>query len=404
MHVASCAFGGIVHVFKHTTMAVSFGFAAILVCMLGSIYVGFQYLDQTRGAWQRDSLFREKVRSAFLMREAVRERSFYLAVAATMVDFFDRDDIRQSYNARAVNFLQARDVLIASRITPSEKKALDALVKRIAELRPSIDRAMELVVESGNNDQALYQMRIALNGQAGVIEEINDLIKVVEAESKFEASAAAEAIAISRRNMQVMSISALALAAIIGLWVTLREARNTARLRLHRDQLEALSSTDALTCIANRRRFNEFLNVEWARAVRSKTPLSLILIDIDHFKKFNDEYGHAAGDACLSEVAKAMRNMVVRSTDLLARYGGEEFACVLPETPHMAAQRIAEKIRSRVEELGIEHKKSSASNYVTISIGIATLMPTPNDDLTQLFEIADSNLYLAKEQGRNKVV
>jgi len=393
-----------VQFFKHTTVAVSFGFAAILGCMLGSIYVGFQYLDQTRGAWQRDALSREKVRSAFLMREAVRERSFFLAVAATMADFFDRDEMRQRYNARAVNFLQARDMLTGARITPPEKRAMDVLIKRIGELRPSIDRAMAVVVESGNNDQALYQMRIALDGQAGVIDEINDFIKVVEAESKDEAAAAAKAIDISRRNMQVMSLSAVVLAVIIGLLVTVREARNTARLRLHRDQLEALSSTDALTGIANRRRFDEFLDVEWARAVRSKTPLSLVLIDIDHFKKFNDEYGHAAGDTCLSKVAQAMDKVVGRSTDLLARYGGEEFACVLPETPHTAALRIAEKIRCRVEELGTEHKVSSASNYVTISIGIASLRPTPNDEVAQLFEIADSNLYLAKEQGRNRVV
>jgi len=151
---------------------------------------------------------------------------------------------------------------------------------------------------------------------------------------------------------------AVALAAVIGVMVILRESRNTRRVRSHRDELAALSTTDALTGIANRRRFDEFLGVEWARAMRSQRPLSLIMIDIDHFKNFNDEYGHAAGDACLSAVAQAMCGVVVRSTDLLARYGGEEFACVLPETDDEQAHRIAEKLRKAVNDLNCKHEKA----------------------------------------------
>jgi len=183
-----------VQILRHTTVALSIGFAAILACMLGSIYIGFQHLELTRGAWQRDAFFREKVRSAFLMREAVRERSFHLTFATTMDDFFDRDEQRQAYDAKAVSFLLARDKLVDYHMTLAEKTAMDALLKRIGELRPSIDNAMALVVESGNNDQALHQMRVALDGQVGVIEEINDFIKVVEAESQHEAQVAAREI------------------------------------------------------------------------------------------------------------------------------------------------------------------------------------------------------------------
>jgi len=380
------------------------GFGAILACMLGSIYIGFQHLEHTRNAWQRDALFREKVRSAFLMREAIRERSFHLTFATTMDDFFDRDEQRQLYDAKAVNFLLARDKLIETNITPMERNAMDVVIRRIAELRPSIDHAMALVVESGDNKEALHQMRIALDGQVGVIQEINDFIKVVEAESKLEAQTAAREIAVTQRNMLILSGCAVTLAAIIGIMVILREASNTRRLRHHRDELAALSATDALTCLANRRRFDEFLSMEWARAMRSRTSISLIMIDIDHFKNFNDEYGHAAGDRCLRDVSEAMCTVIVRATDLLARYGGEEFACVLPETRAEHAQAIAEKLRTSVVTLSRKHEKSSAADHVTVSVGVATLQPAPGDDIEELFELADSNLYRAKEQGRNRVV
>jgi len=372
--------------------------------MLGSIFIGFQHLDQTRGAWQRDALFRDKARAGFLMREAIRERSFHLTFAATMDDFFDRDEQRDIYNAKAVSFLQARDKLIDLRMTAAEQKAMDALMKRIVELRPGIDTAMDLVVESGNNAQALHQMRVALDGQVGVVDGIIDLIKVIEAESKLEAQAATREISETQRTMMILSGCAVALAAIIGLMVILREARNTRRLRAHRDELAALSTTDALTNLANRRRFDDFLAMEWAWAMRLEAPISLILIDIDHFKNFNDEYGHAAGDACLSAVSKAMSEVIVRTTDLLARYGGEEFGCILPATSGEHAHVIAEKLRGAVAELNFKHEKSSAADHVTVSIGVATLMPKPNDELAQLFETADANLYRAKEQGRNRVV
>ncbi len=392
------------HIFRQTTVALSIGFGAILACMLGSIYIGFEHLDQTRGAWQRDALFREKVRAAFLLREAVRERSFHLTFATTMDDFFDRDEQRELYNAKAVSFLQAREKLIDLRMTPPEKKAMDALIERIAVLRPGIDQAMDLVVESGNNHFALHQMRLALDGQSGVVEEINDFIKVVEAESAQEALRAAQAISDTQRNMLYLSGSAVALAALIGILVTMREAQNNRRLRRHRDELAALSTTDGLTGIPNRRRLDQFMDMEWSRAIRSETPLSIILMDIDHFKNYNDAYGHGAGDECLIKVAHAMSTVIVRSTDLLARYGGEEFACILPSTELERAVEIAERLCAAVSGMKIPHDQSSAADHVTISVGVMTANPVPGDDLADAFEIADNNLYQAKEQGRNRVI
>jgi len=372
--------------------------------MLGSIYIGFEHLDQTRASWQRDALFREKVRSAFLMREAIRERSFHLTFATTMDDFFDRDEQRGLYNAKAVDFLMARDKLIELHMTPPETHAMEALINKIIEARPIIDSAMNLVVEKGNVEEALAPMRVALDGQSGVIDQINSFIAVVEEESLHEAQAATRAISTTQRNMLVLSGCAVALAALIGIMVLVREIRQTQRLRRHRDELASLSTTDALTDLANRRRFDEFLGIEWLRAMRTEMPLSLILMDIDHFKLYNDEYGHAAGDICLQNVSLGMSKVIGRVTDLLARYGGEEFACILPDTPPGAAHDIAEKLRAKVEALNLKHEKSSVADHVTISIGVATIVPSPDSALPQLFAMADANLYKAKEEGRNRVV
>ncbi|NJN46327.1 MAG: diguanylate cyclase [Candidatus Competibacteraceae bacterium] len=175
-------------------------------------------------------------------------------------------------------------------------------------------------------------------------------------------------------------------------------------LKRYRDFLADLSMTDGLTGIPNRRRFDEFLDTEWARAIRARTPLSLVLIDVDHFKAYNDQYGHAAGDRCLQTVAQTLAEGLPRRTDLVARYGGEEFACVLPTTDHTGALAIAERLRERIVSQQIDHQHSSVATFVTVSMGVATLQPDPHTESQALLEMADSRLYQAKRAGRNRVV
>ncbi len=164
-------------------------------------------------------------------------------------------------------------------------------------------------------------------------------------------------------------------------------------------KLKALSSLDGLTGIANRRQFDETLDKEWRRASRNKLPISLIMMDIDFFKPFNDNYGHQAGDECLIRVAKALQETIVRPTDLIARYGGEEFTAILPDTNAEGAAIVAEKLRAAVESLNITHEHSEANCHVTISLGIAD--QTGLADLEALIHKADECLYTAKESGRN---
>ncbi len=169
-------------------------------------------------------------------------------------------------------------------------------------------------------------------------------------------------------------------------------------------KLELLASVDGLTGIANRRYFDDFLSREWRRTLRYNIPLSLILADIDYFKKYNDGYGHQAGDECLKQIAKILTSMAQRPGDLAARYGGEEFAIVLGNTELKGATDLTEKIRSGVEKMKIPHEYSEGGSLVTISLGVAGFLPEKTKTTAELIKIADKALYKAKEEGRNKVV
>jgi diguanylate cyclase (GGDEF)-like protein len=169
--------------------------------------------------------------------------------------------------------------------------------------------------------------------------------------------------------------------------------------------LERLSAIDTLTQIANRRRFDAVLRQEWRRASRDEAALSLVFCDIDHFKLFNDTYGHQKGDDCLVRVAQAMDEALNRPADLVARYGGEEFVALLVDTDAEGARLVAERMRERVESLGIEHRASTAAPCLTVSLGVATVQP-PEAGLRpeDLVSRADQALYAAKQGGRNRVV
>lgn len=175
------------------------------------------------------------------------------------------------------------------------------------------------------------------------------------------------------------------------------------RLQQLNRQLAVMARKDALTQIANRREFNEHLDKEWKRMRRNHAPLSLLLCDIDYFKRYNDRYGHLAGDNCLREVATAIAANVKRPADLAARYGGEEFAVILPETDSPGAMHVAESIRQSVAELGIIHEESETARHITLSIGTVTLVPTADRHIQNFINKADSALYEAKRKGRNRV-
>ncbi|MGF1457541.1 MAG: diguanylate cyclase domain-containing protein [Leptolyngbyaceae cyanobacterium] len=177
--------------------------------------------------------------------------------------------------------------------------------------------------------------------------------------------------------------------------------RIEAELRAVNEQLEELSLTDSLTMLANRRRFDEHLQREWQRAQREQTPISLILFDLDYFKRFNDTYGHPQGDSCLYQVAQAALRVVHRASDLVARYGGEEFAVILSDTHLRGAFVIAQKVCEAIRALQIPHVSSEVASVLTASLGVSCIIPTPQSQPNVLIRQADQALYAAKQAGRN---
>jgi len=179
--------------------------------------------------------------------------------------------------------------------------------------------------------------------------------------------------------------------------------QNHIELKRQKDILSRLSLMDGLTCIPNRRAFDETLNREWLRAQRNGKQMSLLMIDIDHFKLYNDTCGHLAGDDCLKLIATTLKKTPLRPGDFVARYGGEEFSCILPETTEDGASRTADRLLQAVRELNIPHASSPTAPHVTISIGIATILPTLDTYPEELIALADARLFRAKASGRNRV-
>jgi diguanylate cyclase (GGDEF)-like protein len=170
------------------------------------------------------------------------------------------------------------------------------------------------------------------------------------------------------------------------------------------DELQKLANADGLTGLANRRIIDEFMDRETTRCTRGGNPIAVIMIDLDNFKAYNDNYGHIAGDSCLKKIAKVLKNTVSRPEDLVGRYGGEEFCVVLPNTDMDGAMHVAERIRIEVERLGIPHSGNSDKSVVTLSVGVSSHIPGLQAPSNQLLSEADKALYQAKMAGKNIVM
>jgi diguanylate cyclase (GGDEF)-like protein len=186
--------------------------------------------------------------------------------------------------------------------------------------------------------------------------------------------------------------------------IAIQQAELYQQLEAANQELQRLATLDGLTQVANRRRFDEYLEQEWRRLARERLPLSLIMCDVDFFKLYNDTYGHQAGDECLKQIAATLQRSAKRPADLVARYGGEEFALVLPNTSQTGALFVAESIRKAIKSLLLAHARSSASPYVTLSLGVAGTIPSLDSTGKALVAAADAALYQAKATGRDRVM
>lgn len=180
--------------------------------------------------------------------------------------------------------------------------------------------------------------------------------------------------------------------------------QNITERKLAEEKVNNLALIDGLTNLANRRTFDEFLHEEWKRCIRLKHPISLAIVDLDHFKLLNDTYGHQYGDECLVKVGEILKEFANRPSDICARYGGEEFAIVWGDTSIEQAKKLSDRLLKEIISLNIENNKSPTESYLTASIGLAEMVPSRGSDETEIIREADNKLYKAKEDGRNRVV
>ncbi|MBF2029510.1 MAG: diguanylate cyclase [Oscillatoriales cyanobacterium C42_A2020_001] len=267
------------------------------------------------------------------------------------------------------------------------------LLTEVSRLREEIER-----LRKANQDLYIALSTTAEHGDfiEAQLQEVNEQLKVeVEERKRAEATLKALLEAISKRKDDLEIVVQ-----------TIMEHGDVMDTQWSQKvtEINKLATLDALTQIANRRRFDEHLDQQWAQMTRERSPLALILCDIDHFKQFNDAYGHLAGDDCLQQVATVLNRCVSRPHDLVARFGGEEFAAILPQTSLEGAIRVAERMQAEVNQLQIPHIDSSVSTAVTLSIGIACLVPCSQSSSSELIRLSDRQLYLAKQLGRNQIV
>ncbi|MBB5016833.1 diguanylate cyclase (GGDEF)-like protein [Chitinivorax tropicus] len=287
------------------------------------------------------------------------------------------------------------------------------------------DEPANVEVLAGSLEE-LYEVQFALSGQEALararLSPLPDLILLDVLMPEMDGFAICRLLKVDRRTVDIPVIFVTALAnpdeeargfdcgAVdfiskpFNSVVVRARVRNHLEIKRNRELLQRLAITDGLTGLANRRHFEDALSHEVNRQRRRRGDLSLVLIDVDFFKQYNDHYGHPAGDMVLRSLADALVATLQRPADLIARIGGEEFACLLPETEMEGAMAVAERIRSSVEALAMPHACSQASSCVTVSIGVAHVDSGEPDAGHALYKLADAQLYKAKKRGRNQVV
>jgi diguanylate cyclase (GGDEF)-like protein len=314
-------------------------------------------------------------------------------------DVFEKDAINQSITALASDFAQKREELGQLDLSPWEQALLDSQREVYPVVIDNLEKIADLILD--DTEEAKIKARQLLvekvvPNQTLVVDSFMRLLKNIEEEVK------AGSIQMDQKHLANLETRLFTLVFVIVLsaWVMFIVIKNIFKIET---RLYELSTSDPLTGVLNRRSFDKMIQQEWKRALREKEPLSLLFIDIDYFKKYNDRYGHQEGDRCLKKVAGVLKNHAHRSGDSVARYGGEEFAMILPSIDEHGAKTVADRLLEKVRSEHITHSESDIHEYVTISIGLASTLPTMEQSYEGLIRASDQALYQSKRAGRNRV-
>jgi diguanylate cyclase (GGDEF)-like protein len=287
-----------------------------------------------------------------------------------------------------------------TRAPPSQRARVDALIASVQRYNGAVDFVTQML--DVDFVAAVSFIRPFDKNFHDLRQSVDGLVREVQARQRADADHALQTATTTIRAFEAVGTLAVLLA-LLAAGNMARAAVRSHRLSRQNSLLTQMTQLDALTGVGNRRCFNEALARAWAQGAAQQSPLSLIMFDIDHFKKFNDSQGHQAGDECLRRVAAAVAPCARGATDTVARYGGEEFAIIMPNAPASAVREVAERIRQAVLACAVPHPVAGPPGIVTVSLGVASVVPTATGNPSSLIEAADKCLYCAKRGGRNRV-
>jgi diguanylate cyclase (GGDEF)-like protein len=287
-----------------------------------------------------------------------------------------------------------------TRATPAQRKRVETLIVSVERYKGAVDFVSQML--DVDFVAAVSFVRPFDQNFRDLVDSLTALVREVQARQRADADAALQTAMTTMRVFEGVGGVAVLLAVLAAANMGLASVRSH-RLARQNNVLTRLTQVDALTGLGNRRCFDESLTAAWAECTSKQMSLALVMLDIDHFKKFNDSQGHPAGDVCLREVATALAECSREVADVVARYGGEEFAIVMPGGSLTAARALAERVRRAVVACGVPHPAAGPPGIVTVSLGVASVVPTATGTPASLIGAADQDLYAAKRAGRNRV-
>ena len=375
-----------------------FGFAMFLALYVAGWLLTNAQTSSHMQLMQRNEQAAIKMHVLASLIEIARERARLAHEMILVDDVFVRDELAQAVNSLAADFVVKRRQLLGLPLSEETSRIMDELRSIYPVVIQGFNQVAELALEDTPESNELART-ILLNqvvpNQHRIIDNFMQVMRNIEKEVTNSSIELKQQYENHSQLRSLIGITTLAISVIIVLVVT-------SNIMSIERRLIRFSTTDALTEIPNRRSFDHLLELEWKRSIRSHQPLSLILIDVDHFKAYNDLYGHQEGDYCLKHIAEVLSSVLYREEDVVARYGGEEFVVLLPNVDADGALEVAERMRLSIYERRIKHEGAPEEGLLTLSLGVATSIASQDHGASDLLQAADQGLYQAKATGRNQ--
>ena len=377
-----------------STRSTLFGFAVvILLCAAIVVSLLIQVDIWSRAAFDLVTNNTQQVRLVMTMRDAVQKREMTIQRMFSMRGSFERDEEALSFRNHAAIYADARESLMLTTVDATLLDNLSTLDEAVAYAYPYHENLVEALVFKEFDTEDLDA--ITREGRVASARVLNLLDNIVSSQAVGYENVVSDYERSRQYTIYVIALifAIITVIAMFALRTSVRQFKHVSRLAI----IDDVSGT------YNRRYFDMVLEEEWIRSMREYTPLSLLMVDIDYFKAYNDTFGHQMGDDCLYSVGKILSGQLKRASDFTARYGGEEFVIVLPNTNMEHARLLAERLRRSVEEARIKSGNDAVSPWVTVSIGVATTTAEYAQEYSLLVNAADNCLYESKRNGRNRV-